>query len=149
MSRFQILSQLFSAPDISLINKKDNNDPVWLNGWVFIYKPSGCGFKSCCCHLNFRYGTCFVRARSSLTFRQTIECRFTMKLIHNMTITYSHQNDHFIGFLTKQKLQKLFEEDVLKFQKDKFLANVHSFYNTACNYSVKWLPLNKPLLRHC
>ena len=27
---------------------------VWLNGWVFVYKLSGCGFKSRCCHLNFR-----------------------------------------------------------------------------------------------
>ena len=26
---------------------------------VFIYKLSGCGFKSCCCHLNFRYRACF------------------------------------------------------------------------------------------
>ena len=26
---------------------------VWLNGSVFIYKLSGCGFKSCCSHLNF------------------------------------------------------------------------------------------------
>ena len=32
---------------------------VWLNGWVFIYKPNGCRFESHCCHLNFRYGTCF------------------------------------------------------------------------------------------
>ena len=32
--------------------------PVWLNGWVFIFKLSGCGFKSCCCPLNFRHGTC-------------------------------------------------------------------------------------------
>ena len=29
-----------------------------------------------------------LRARSSLTFRQTIECRFTLKLVHDMTITY-------------------------------------------------------------
>ena len=29
----------------------------WLNDWVFIYKPSDCGF--CCSHLNFRYGACF------------------------------------------------------------------------------------------
>ena len=33
--------------------------PVWLNGWVFVYKLSGCGFESRCYHLNFRYGTCF------------------------------------------------------------------------------------------
>ena len=26
---------------------------VWLNGSVFIYKLSGCGFKSCCSHWNF------------------------------------------------------------------------------------------------
>ena len=32
-------------------------NPVWLNGWVFVYKH--CEFKSRCCHLNFRYGTCF------------------------------------------------------------------------------------------
>ena len=25
--------------------------PVWLNGWVFVYNLSGCGFESCCCHL--------------------------------------------------------------------------------------------------
>ena len=24
---------------------------VWLNGWVFLYELSGCGFKSCCCWL--------------------------------------------------------------------------------------------------
>ena len=24
---------------------------VWLNGWVFIYELSGCGFKSCCCQM--------------------------------------------------------------------------------------------------
>ena len=33
--------------------------PVLQNGWVFIYKLSGCGFESCCCHLNFWYGACF------------------------------------------------------------------------------------------
>ena len=33
--------------------------PVWLNGWVFVYELSGCGFESRCYHLNFRYGTGF------------------------------------------------------------------------------------------
>ena len=27
--------------------------PVWLNGRVFVYKLSDCGFESCCCNLNF------------------------------------------------------------------------------------------------
>ena len=40
----------------------DSNDwPVWLNGWVFVYELSGCGFESRCCHLNFRCGACFVQ----------------------------------------------------------------------------------------
>ena len=26
--------------------------------FVFVYELSGCGFKSRCCRLNFRYGTC-------------------------------------------------------------------------------------------
>ena len=32
---------------------------VWLNDWVLVYELSGCGFKSRCCHLNFRYSPCF------------------------------------------------------------------------------------------
>ena len=27
--------------------------PVWLNGWVFVYELSGCGFESHCSHLLF------------------------------------------------------------------------------------------------
>ena len=26
--------------------------PVWLNGWVFVYELSGCGFESSCIHIN-------------------------------------------------------------------------------------------------
>ena len=29
--------------------------PVWLNGWMLIYKLSGCGFESRCCHLRKFY----------------------------------------------------------------------------------------------
>ena len=32
--------------------------PVWLNGWVFVYKLSGFGFE-CSSHLNFRYCASF------------------------------------------------------------------------------------------
>ena len=34
-------------------------EPVWLNGWVFVYEISGCGFESHCSHLNFIFCTCF------------------------------------------------------------------------------------------
>ena len=33
--------------------------PVWLNGRVFVYELSGCGFESSFSHLNFRFRACF------------------------------------------------------------------------------------------
>ena len=33
--------------------------PIWLNGWVFVYKLSGSEFEWRCNHLNFRYPVCF------------------------------------------------------------------------------------------
>ena len=33
--------------------------PVWVNGWVFVYELCGCGFKSRCSHIIFRYGAWF------------------------------------------------------------------------------------------
>ena len=33
--------------------------PVWLNGLVFVFEISGCGFKSRCRNLNFECCTCF------------------------------------------------------------------------------------------
>ena len=33
--------------------------PVLLNGLVFVYERSGCGFESSCSHLNFRFCACF------------------------------------------------------------------------------------------
>ena len=39
---------------------------------------------------------CLLRARSSLTFRQTIECGFTLKLVRDMIITYSQRYECWI-----------------------------------------------------
>ena len=35
-----------------------NTQPLSQTSWVFVYKLSGCGFESCCSHLNFRYRAC-------------------------------------------------------------------------------------------
>ena len=32
---------------------------IWLNGWVFLYEVSGCGFEFRCNHLKFRFPACF------------------------------------------------------------------------------------------
>ena len=37
----------------------NSNPQTGLNGWLFLYKLSGCGFESCCSHLNFRFCVCF------------------------------------------------------------------------------------------
>ena len=43
------------------------------------------------------YDACFVSARSFLAFRQTIKCRFTLKLVCDIIITYSkvHRTDKY------------------------------------------------------
>ena len=38
--------------------------PVCLNGWVFVYELSGCGFESRSSQLNFRYDACFEQGVS-------------------------------------------------------------------------------------
>ena len=46
-----------------------------------------------------------LRGRSLLTFRQTIECRFTLKLVHDLIITCSHmENIPVLLFSTKMYL---------------------------------------------
>ena len=35
---------------VAIVNKKTPNQPVWLNGRVFVYELSGCGFEFHCCY---------------------------------------------------------------------------------------------------
>ena len=52
-----------------------------------------------------------LRARSSLTFRQNIECRLTLKLVLDMILIYSQYNDQeSIGLLNKNILWTIWEE---------------------------------------
>ena len=61
--------------------------PVWLKGWVFVYKLSGCRFNSSCNHLNFRFTP--ASRKELLDIQATTECGFTLKRIRDMTRTYS------------------------------------------------------------
>ena len=90
--------------------------PDWLNGWVFVYELSGCGFESRCSHLNFRFGACLEQGvpwhsgnyrvwtqsetRSSKEFldiNATIEHGFTLKRVGDIIRTYSlmHRTDKY------------------------------------------------------
>ena len=69
--------------------------PVWLNGWVFFYVLSGCGFESSCSHLNLRFRNCFQQG--VLCIQVTIECGFNLKCVRDMIRIYSqtHLTDKF------------------------------------------------------
>ena len=58
------------------------------NGWVFVYELIDSGFESRCCHLKREIWR-QLRAGSSLTFRQTREFEFTLKLVRDMLVRYS------------------------------------------------------------
>ena len=59
----------------------------WLNGWVFVYELSGCGFESSCSHLTFRYCACFELGVPYI--QATTECRITLKRVCDMITTRS------------------------------------------------------------
>ena len=69
--------------------------PVWLNGWVFVYELSGCGFESSCHHLNFRFRACFQQGVPDI--QATIECGFTLKRMREIIRTHSqmHRTDKY------------------------------------------------------
>ena len=71
--------------------------PAWLKWFeCFVYELSGCGFESSCSHFTFRFSR-LLRARSSLTFRQTIECEFTLKtrnMIKKHTVKMHHTDKY-------------------------------------------------------
>ena len=53
-----------------------------------VYKLSGCGFESRCCHLTSDIAS--VLSKEFLDIEAAIETRFTLKRVRDMTRTYSH-----------------------------------------------------------
>ena len=69
---------------------------VWLNGWLFVYELSGCGFESSCSHLKASDFFLFS-SKGFLDIQATIRCGFTLKRMRGMVITYSqmHRTDNY------------------------------------------------------
>ena len=65
----------------------------WLNGSVFVYELSGCGFESSCSHFDFAPAS----SKEFLDIQATIECGFTLKRVRDMIKTYSqiHRTDKY------------------------------------------------------
>ena len=68
----------------------------YLDGWLFVYELSGCGFESSCSHSNFRVTQTsdFEPASSKefLDIQAIIECGFTLKCVSDMIRTYNQLN---------------------------------------------------------
>ena len=64
-----------------------NFQPVWPNGWVFVYELSGSVFESSCSHLNFRFCACFGQGVPWLSGNFRV-------WIHSETRTWRDKNIH-------------------------------------------------------
>ena len=69
-----------------------NHLAKWLR---FVCELSGSGFKSSCSHLNFRFcDACFKQGVCWHSGNYTIECRFTLKQVCDMTRTWGMYSIH-------------------------------------------------------
>ena len=55
----------------------------------------------------------------------------------------------FIGFITKQTLKKLLEEEISPREAVRFFDGVLAFYKATYEYCTKWLPLDNDILKSC
>ena len=60
--------------------------PVQLNGWVFVYELSGCGFESHCSHLKFRIRACFEQGVPWHSGNYRVWIHFEMHMWHDKNI---------------------------------------------------------------
>ena len=61
---------------------RTQNHLVWLNGWMFVYQLSGCGFEPRCSHLTSNFAP--VSSKEFLDIQVTIKCGFTLKRVRDM-----------------------------------------------------------------
>ena len=73
-----------------------------------------------------------LRARSSLTFRLNIECGFTLKLVRDMIITYSHLRT--ICKKANNKLRALVKVTSYMVTEEKKKALMNSYFDSQFNY---------------
>ena len=78
--KYSLSDSIKTLTHIHLLRKQTLN---WLNGWVFVYKLSGCGFESRCSHFNFRY---------RVDIQAIIECGVILKRVRDMIRIYIQIN---------------------------------------------------------
>ena len=107
--------------------------PVWLNGWMFIYELSECGFESSWCLWNFRYCACFKQGVPWHSSNYRV-------YIYSETSTW-HDNvslkDIYIWMLMPRRQYQDFQVAVLRICKDKDIKDKSS--------SWKWINSTKEI----
>ena len=73
--------------------------PVWLNGWVFVYELSGCGFESRCSHLNFRFCASFEQGVPWYSGNYRVWIHSNMRTWHDKSIPSTKIIRYFKSFL--------------------------------------------------
>ena len=132
---FQSESTLYSLPECQ--ETPCSKQAVWLNGWGFVYELSGCALESCCCQLNFKYGTCFEQGAPWHSGK--------LWCVDSETRTW---HDNKIQLLSNLLIEhnSLGSRDGLRIPQFSFLCiNCFIFTNNLTkkqNYIVKWLQLD-------
>ena len=57
--------------------------PFCLNGWLFVYELSDCGFESRCNHLNLRYRACFEQGAPWHSRNYRVQIHSKMRMRHD------------------------------------------------------------------
>ena len=72
--------------DNHFVHKRTLNHLAKPTGWVFAYAQSVCGFESRCCHLNFRYRTCFEQGVPWHSDKYRVQIHSETRASHNNNI---------------------------------------------------------------
>ena len=56
---------------------------VWLNGWMFVYELSGCGFKSTWSNLSFRFRACLEQGFLLHSCNYGLRIHYKMRMWHD------------------------------------------------------------------
>ena len=87
--------------------------PVWLNGWVFVYQLTGCGFESHWYHLNLN--------KEFFDSQGIIQCRFILKHVRDMIITNKYRYSFIKLILQKNYLKIMVQQCFLLLKSSKKL----------------------------
>ena len=110
--------------------------PAWLNGWVFVYKLSGCGFKSRC-------------SRLTVSFRNSKDAMVKKKNVIEILTSHKHLYRHKYYYHSRNKSKSFLVFALLMYlnQMNEQLNSSPGWYLPIDIYSPKNLDVRSA--KHC